>query len=344
VAARDALGRARSPAEIDAECGAHLEEARRAGRRVLLHVLDQSKTGLLLPSDVDRLLALAGGAEVLVDASQARLSPRSVQSYLRRGFMVLVTGSKFFTGPPFSGALLLPEAVGARLRAERSLPEGLRDYWGRFDWPAGAACAVLPPEANLGVALRWEAALAEMEAFSAVNDGSAQGILTTFVRQVREGIAAQPALRLLESPELARPLPREWDACPTILAFSTWVAAAGGGNRPLSPDEARQVFRWLNADLAPALGIGVGEPDRSLAARRFHIGQPVALATTSGPIGALRICAGARLVSGEPSQATLAPPQRLERETADALAILEKISLIIRHRELLARVDPLPEL
>ena len=40
-----------------------------------------------------------------------------LNSFLDDGAMVLVTGSKFYQGPPFSGALLIPPALNAALSA-----------------------------------------------------------------------------------------------------------------------------------------------------------------------------------------------------------------------------------
>jgi hypothetical protein len=83
--------------------------------------------------------------------------------------------------------------------------------------------------------------------------------------------------------------------------------------------------------------------ERDLARRRVHVGQPVTLRTATGaPTGALRISAGARLVSGEPSQAHLSPADRLEREICDALAALDKVSLIMRHIDAIRLIDPQP--
>jgi hypothetical protein len=122
-------------------------------------------------------------------------------------------------------------------------------------------------------------------------------------------------------------------------------------------DEARQVYGWLNSDLSRCLPQDATPAERALAARRFHIGQPVALTTPSrvdhagaeprtcrpqSATGALRVCAGARLVSGEPSQAGLDPSARLEREIDDALAGLAKISLILRHLSAIQAVNPRP--
>jgi hypothetical protein len=38
--------------------------------------------------------------QIIVDGSQLRLDPKDIQNYLNKGYIVTVTGSKFFTGPP----------------------------------------------------------------------------------------------------------------------------------------------------------------------------------------------------------------------------------------------------
>jgi hypothetical protein len=47
--------------------------------------------------------------QIIVDGSQLRLDPKDIQNYLNKGY--IVTGSKYFTGPPYAGALLLPKGV-----------------------------------------------------------------------------------------------------------------------------------------------------------------------------------------------------------------------------------------
>jgi hypothetical protein len=44
--------------------------------------------------------------QIIVDGSQLRLDPKDIQNYLNKGYIVTITG-KYFTGPPYSGALLL---------------------------------------------------------------------------------------------------------------------------------------------------------------------------------------------------------------------------------------------
>jgi hypothetical protein len=322
-------GSMRADAAIAAECAACAGRAVAAGRRVLLHVLDVSKTGIRAPAEVP--LVNHPKVDVVVDACQARLAQDSLRAYLERGFMVLITGSKFFTGPPFAGALLLPPRIAARLESCRKVAGGLGDYFGRFDWGDGCATAALPSEANVGLTCRWAAALAEMEAFARVPNDDAIAILRAFGARVTAAIRANPDLMLYE-PRVPADAER-WDQLPTIFSF-----AVLRDNVPLALEDARLVYELLNSDLTDALPQALSKTERHLAALRCHIGQPVALQQGA----ALRISAGARLVSGEPSRAALEPKQRLAGEIADALAVLDKISLILRHFARLQNAEPRP--
>lgn len=76
--------------------------------RPVVYVTHGTKTGLIAPT------ALPSHADVIVDARQARIEPDDVGRYLRRGWPVVVTGSKFFGGPAFSGAVLFPRGRGWR--------------------------------------------------------------------------------------------------------------------------------------------------------------------------------------------------------------------------------------
>lgn len=50
------------------------------------------------------------------------------------GFLTLVTGSKFYCGPPFCGAVLFPRAALAELEAGcEHLPAGFEDYFTRHE-------------------------------------------------------------------------------------------------------------------------------------------------------------------------------------------------------------------
>ena len=352
VAVRQPDGVVRQAASVDAECAAAVTAAIAAGRRPILHILDVSKTGLRAPSMncVSALTALYGSAmDVIVDACQTRLQPGTVRDYIGRGWIVQITGSKFFTGPPFSGALLAPASVAARLAAS-PIPAGLALYSGRPEWPcAQQGLGSLLPTGNHGLITRWQAALAEMHAFADVPAARRRAVLHRFVGHVDRCISETAGLVAVNHQPPGED-PVEWDATETIRCFAIRrVAIATSQQTPpeLADDYldlavARKIYVWLNADLWPALEDAADATDQTVLRRRCHVGQPVAVAIHGKPAAALRVSAGARLVSGEPSLKHLDPDERLERELSDVTMLFRKISLILMHFDRLAATSPLP--
>lgn len=288
VACRAADGSLRPDAEVEAELNAAALAATQGGGRVLLAVSDVSKTGLISPS----LAAVAAfkarfgaAAEIVIDACQFRLAPASLRAYLDQGFMVAVTGSKFLTGPSFSGALFVPAQAADRLRG-RTIASGMRAYCARGDWPRGwVAGQAMTESANIGLLLRWEAALAELAAFRALPSARTADFCARFARAIETRLAQEPLFEPLE----VRPLDREalgggrgWDLTPTIFPFLMRHAPGGRGGY-LSLAATQDVYRGLCADAAPS---------------RARLGQPVRCgARDERPISALRICNSARLIT-----------------------------------------------
>jgi hypothetical protein len=333
-------GSVRPATAVDADCVAAVTAAIEAGRRPVLHVLDVSKTGLRAPS-IECAAALSARygdrMDVVVDACQTRLRPGTVRDYVTRGWIVQITGSKFFTGPPFSGALLAPSGVSGRLRAT-ALPGGLALYSGRPEWPRDhAGLETLLPDGNHGLCMRWQAALAEMAAFAEVSAQRRRAVLHRFVDHVDGCIAATAGLVAVNR-NPAGESADDWDATETIRCFAMRDEAGTLLNVPA----ARKVYHWLNADLSAALADEVRMIDRDVLRRKCHIGQPVAIVIDGGPAAVLRVSAGARLVSGEPSMAHLHPDVRLERELSDVSLLFRKVALILAHFERLSATDPRP--
>ncbi|MHB1302828.1 MAG: hypothetical protein ACYCZB_05055 [Acidiphilium sp.] len=343
ISLRDAAGATRDTEAVEADIRAAVSAAVAAGRRVILHALDLSKTGLLAPSlgFLRRLRAeFADSLDIVVDACQLRIAPARVRAYLELDAVVQITGSKFLTGPPFAGAALLPPAIARRL-AHGALPKGLDAYFSRGEWPASARVArALPEGVNYGLLLRWRAALAEHRAFAAVDDTAKATAIERFGTTVRQAVARHDFLVLQNLPTLCREGDDQdtgWDCLRSIYAFA--VAAPEGG-RLLGPAEMRHIYRWLNADCAAVFEL---ETDRRLAARICHIGQPVALPNgRGGEVGWLRVSAGARLISGEPSHRGLGLEKRLDREMADLAAVFDKIALLRANWSRIANGDPQP--
>ncbi len=292
----DEAGEGRPQGSSDSQVLGALERSVASGSNVLLQVMDSSKFGWRAPSDqcLDEIAARwPGQVQIVVDACQMRLGRARLRKYLDRGYMVLITGSKFFTGPPFSGALLVPSALADDLDAATDIAPGLLEYNSRSDWPRNwpNLRSRFPVRANFGQWLRWEAALEEIGAYYRVPDAFRMMALTTFGKGVERIIASSPSLRLL--PPQQRPGDTGADdeelAQRTIFSF---VIRKGTG--VLSLEDCRTLYRALARGAAD----GASADDPENAAKPCLIGQPVALGCDgSSPAAALRISASARLVS-----------------------------------------------
>jgi hypothetical protein len=282
VEIRDCAGNLRPPVAIDAEARDLAHAALAAGRNVLLHRLEISKTGgsgLTVAAAAQIAAGAPGRVVVLVDCCQLRCSRRRIRGLLKRGFMVAITGSKFFGGPPFSGALLLPPQILGRI-GHLALPDGLADYSSRLDWPDDLRASTELPwrnDVNLGLGLRWVAALEEMERFYALPDALSREVLICFEKEVRK--RSQFVDHIHEIGGLA-----QFSGTPdSILSF----AMSHPDGAPFSPGETTAIHARLRLPAPRSPGGENGD------AWIFHLGQPVVI----GPRMALRVCASAPLVS-----------------------------------------------
>jgi hypothetical protein len=316
VAIRDEAGAPLSREAVDAAVAARVEAAMARGRDVLIHVLDCSKTNRSGPSRAvaadlrqkfgDRIL-------VVVDGCQLRCSREQIRSDLDAGFMVMITGSKFAGGPPFAGALLLPPAIVDRIRL-LTLPPGIFAYSASDDWPAvlrGAMNVPFAVPANIGLGLRWEAALAELEALFAFDLDLRQRVVARFADTVRQHVAACASFELVD------------DACggaggdrQTIFPIVT-LATAG------TPVPAETVYCGLRNPLQ--------SDQADLGGRVYHVGQPVAV----GHRSALRVCLSAPHIIG------VAERLREGRGFDDAFAPLaaDLNALFLKWLSIASRVD-----
>ena len=200
IPVRDPAGKVRPSAEIAARMEESIAAAASASRHSLAHIVHGSKTGLILPAlaDVDRMRA-AYDATFVVDACQARITGDAVNQYLARGAIVFVTGSKFMGGPPFSGFALVPPALAA---SAAPLPAGFATIFRRAEWPSDWPGAdTLPDSVNIGLLLRLEASIFELERFQALATDAVTRVILAFHAAVRsEIIERSPARRVAPYP------------------------------------------------------------------------------------------------------------------------------------------------
>jgi len=326
----DEAGDTRPSAVSDAMVLDAVEGAIAKGSHVLLQVMDSSKFGWRAPSEpcLDEIsLRWPDQVQIVVDACQMRLGRTRLRKYLDRGYLVIVTGSKFFTGPPFSGALLVPSALAPDFEAAGDIAPGLLEYTSRSDWPKNwpGLRSRFPVRANLGQWLRWEAALEEIRAYYGVPDEFRLKALTTFGEGVEWIIASSPSLRLLP------PQPRregEGADDDELSQRTIFPFVIRHGDRALSLEQCKKLYRALGRDAADVVSADAA----AVAAKRCLIGQPVALGCGEGqPVAALRICAGARLVTEAWSSDADTARGNLQRELGHVGAVVAKIEWLLAH-------------
>ncbi|MGZ5867553.1 MAG: hypothetical protein ACXWKC_19485 [Xanthobacteraceae bacterium] len=332
VACRGADGAPRAAAVVDAEVEALVVDAITAGRRVLLNLVDVSKTGIIAPSlscALELRRRFPAAIDVLVDSCQFRLAPSTLRAYLERGFWVALTGSKFVGGPAFSGVLLLPDTVSQRLRTHILSP-ALNAYSARADWPPGwMARHSLNDTENYGLLLRWEAALAETRRFCSLLESAVAGFLDDFAANVQRRLTTDSTFRLLPVPKLDRRALvslSSWDEITTIFPFV--LCHPAGSERhgtPLSRQETSRIHKLLARDETGRSDACSSPAMRTVAARRCQLGQPVECGTFCDvPVSALRLCASMRLIVD-----AVSPEGRgAKMVIGEALATLDKAALL----------------
>ncbi len=331
----DEAGEAYSQTEMDSLVLGAVESAVANGTRVLLQIMDSSKLGWRVPSErcLDEISTRwPDRVQVVVDACQMRLGRPRLKKYIDRGYMVLVTGSKFFTGPPFSGALLVPAGFSKAFDAVSDIAPGLLEYTSRSDWPMNwpALRSRFPIRANFGQWLRWEAALEEIQAYHAAPDEFRLSALTTFGEGVAQIIATSPSLRLLPPQQRdAGGVDDEEFAHRTVFPFLLIC-----DDSVLSLDDCKKIYRALARDADDCVSANASERDEELAAKLCLIGQPVALRRRAQhPVAALRICAGARLVTETWCSDADMARDNLQRELGLVRTIVAKIEWLLAHMD-----------
>jgi hypothetical protein len=327
------------------QCGTHLDttevnrhflEVGRAalneGSHVLVHVLMSSKTDLYAP-DFETVAELTAEApdrvDVVVDACQLRADFASLGDLVRRGWMVQVSGSKFLTGPPFSGALLMPASLRPRAPAIiegllRSPAIGRAIDW-LVDWEVTLPDSIR--SSSYGPLFRWLPALLEAQLFFELPEDFRLEITLRFREALLEHMSKSRYLRplkLVEPPvtERGKAITRH-----SILSFEVLGRQKGGELSALNETESRKLFGLLNQDVGSLLQ-PLTPPEEALARQPVHIGQPVTLGSSDTMITVLRLVLGARFFTivghTEPESRTAA----LESEIADAKRAIAKVELL----------------
>lgn len=278
---RNPAGELLSPIEIDSAVTDAVVAAASQEARAIVHLVAHSKTGVQAPTWplLQRLSRTMKDDVVgIVDAAQGRLAPEAYSQALELGLMVSLTGSKFFGGPAFAGALLVPPTLSPASTELRCLPAGFEDYFCTRDLPESwfPLRATDDQWLNTGSLLRWVACASEMEAYFSIDRRVRELIAGTFASSIIERFSDLPNVRLLKplDSEIADAMLPSIVKSPTIFA----IELTDSTGTPLGREALRSLHHQLN--------IGA-------AGTRFHLGQPVKIGNQRH---VLRIALGGPLV------------------------------------------------
>ena len=327
---RDNRGSLKTPDQLDQDIEQAVHEWMEAGHSVILHTMDQSKLGCWTPSFplLKRMRSRYGDRlQVVVDACQVRLDAPDLQAYLEQGDILLLTGSKFFTGPPFSGAVVYPRSFADRL-LERGgvLPSGLRDYLPGAELGEWEPLVQDPRQPlSIGMLLRWWAALSEVSRYYRIPKEARVAGLDRFSAEVVDMMSHATSIE------------------PLFDATGPWWAKGGMYGDELSnrrsifpflvrrtdgtymaPDEVKTLYELLNQDLGNRPGLTPDE--KAIAAQCCHIGQPVRMGNLN--TAALRISMGARIISAGCCNGDRTE-EHLNEELRQVGIILQKLALCV---------------
>ncbi|MEP3051642.1 MAG: hypothetical protein ABJP48_01505 [Erythrobacter sp.] len=254
VPVRCSKGLACESQEIFEAFAAEILIAKEAGKHCLIHLVHGSKTGLVLPelSDLEALQnQFPGDVTFVVDACQARITSEAIGEYLKRGCIVLLTGSKFMGGPPFNGFALIPKNLAEGVTP---LPSGFAQIFNRAEFPASwPGCELLPDNENRSLAMRLEAAIFELERFQSIPIDRVETMIAGF----EEALHAQ----IIEPLGIERVAPNFASKCEL------------GSDRPIE----MRTLATLDVSMLPGLRTfeDAQKLHRDLAFSGIRLGQPV---------------------------------------------------------------------
>ncbi|HWZ47266.1 MAG TPA: hypothetical protein VNX00_03500 [Herbaspirillum sp.] len=318
VSIRQPDGTPRTPEAIIADVDLLSGTALQSGLDVLLVLIDVSKTGCVAPDpQFARQLRQRWPQRlhVLVDACQFRMEAATLRAYLQQDFMVAMTGSKFIGGPSFSSALLIPQSIAASMR-QAGIPAQLNGHCAQEEWPAGwRAEEALTSCANIGLLLRWQAALYELKALQAVPGRRIRKFLQDFSTAVQQRLQSDPHFQALAQPALPERvagLMPEWDDVTSIHPFTLHRLLPKYA--VLSNAEVTDVYRRL-------------QHTRHSDGYMYSVGQPVACGKHNGvDLAALRVCVSAGMIV---QACSVEGDEVAETLIASAMACFDAIAALI---------------
>jgi len=276
VDVRNVFGHQLAMDELDREVVQTVINAVATGAHVVVHLVAHSKTGIHAPSlnAIESIKSvLQQDVTIVVDAAQGRLAIEAYHAALQNDCLVSLTGSKFFGGPPFCGALLVPKSQRpGKLLAQ--LPDGFNQFFNRDTIPTAwdSWRTASSDWTNTGLLLRWTSAIAEMEAFYKIQLDVREVVFFTFANEVANTISASRSCSMLPTNNnTENNLPNISSYC-SVFAFEVNNLT----ETPFSKAQLKELHQQLNIDTR--LNFLIGQPvqlSQNRCVLRIALGAPM---------------------------------------------------------------------
>jgi hypothetical protein len=338
VPIRDNLGKSYNITSINKKVSELVENEIELGRHVLLHLVAHSKTGIHAPSlETVYDLRKRFGKEnlsIVIDAAQGRFSREGMFKVIQNGFMVIITGSKFFGGPGFCGALVVPKVFEESLKHETTIPRGFEKFFTAdmfpSDWIGPRKALEKRSQSNdfqLGLLLRWRASLAEIVRYYHTPSKLRFIILKEFGNLVPKIVNQSTTVCLVSEFDKINKKVRVLQSNTTVFNIALKKC-----NKFLTREELSIIFLLLTLDLSAEVD-NLSVDERRCLDYKFQIGQPVVLGkSNSTEVCVLRIAIGAVQISD------LAIDIKLGRTLSQRLTHLEyQLVFLVKKLEILVK-------
>jgi hypothetical protein len=167
---------------------------------IIVNLVIGSKSGI-----EDNISIIKDGPQnvtYVVDLCQMRATPKLFNELLELNCLLMITGSKFYQSPPFCGALLIPEKVSSSIKKAEITPEmvaGFDTVFSKYDIPPvyKNIRAQFHEIENIGLTLRWEAALCESELIVAYGERDVTYAISAWNKKITEALSTSDKFILM---------------------------------------------------------------------------------------------------------------------------------------------------
>jgi hypothetical protein len=204
----------------------------------------------------------------VVDMCQFRTDRKLIHELISKGVMIMVTGSKFYQAPPFCGALLVPHDWTEKLAVvSGESAVHFSRLFSAFDFPNSLQNIQqhLIPFKNVGLRLRWEVALREMEAYMSFPQHESNALIRRWNQVVTGRLAQSDTFQLMPNMELTN------DSIVSFMVLANGVALNHTELKKLFDDLVLSEHSGLDGFNRVFLGQPVQYGDRSFI--RLAIGS-----------------------------------------------------------------------